>query len=496
MADKKQPQPPHVVRGDEIYVQHPEKGAISAKVLAVGKDGVSIAHDDGHVGVRWGAVLGHKKRRERNVKVVEEGEDGFIAEDEDGKRVFVRGGMDEPDDEDDGEPMQKALLLDVGGLSCCCTNHALEEMHKAMSEGEILDFVKHESPFISDLIEKYHAAGLLKLEHIRDLLTGFLEGSFHIPGAAVPALPMLHNALWTEGEKTIVLAYLQALPPDQYKLTDWELLVDYLAQRYLPQDVLASEAEAFAVKASVMGKVEAHFAAISAGDVAAIMAAVPPTIVGVQQSFALADAAMNILRFGTLRCTDAVTAFSEAVRHALKKTILDHQYKVMAGDPEATPGKLQQTLLERFGQFNRDWRMIAVTEAGEMCNQGLLAALPRDSYVRRMEMYFGACSFCKKLDGRVFRVTSASDPHKDGEKDVWVGKTNVGRSASPKKRVGDVLVEREPDERWWCAAGTQHPHCRGRWEPVRRLGSDEDPAFAKWLMENAGVKFGLPTQMA
>jgi hypothetical protein len=64
---------------------------------------------------------------------------------------------------------------------------------------------------------------------------------------------------------------------------------------------------------------------------------------------------------------------------------------------------------------------------------------------------------------------------------IWPGKNNVGRSASPKKRVGDVLVDREPDEMWQIPAGLAHPHCRGRWVPVIEDAPGDDPAFADEL---------------
>ena len=47
-----------------------------------------------------------------------------------------------------------------------------------------------------------------------------------------------------------------------------------------------------------------------------------------------------------------------------------------------------------------------------------------------------------------------------------MGKSNLGRSASPRKRVGGALVERLPAERWWIPAGPVHPNCRGFWAVV------------------------------
>lgn len=493
--EKAQGENPGVIVGDRIYCQHPERGAVSAPVVAVGRHGVSIPHESGKgvVGVRWDAILGHQKRRERKLKVLEDGEDGFIAEDDDGKRVFVRHGAEqEPGKgEPEGRAMHKAVLLDVGPLSCGCTDHALDELHKAMSEDGIQEWARHESPFIADLIEQFTQAGLLRSEQVREELTAWIAGERHIAGLARSAAPAGSPVVWSEVQLGLVRTYLEALPPADFRLDDWALLVDYLAHRYMPESKLMAEAEMLVARAGMMGVVESYLQDLAEDDALRLLAAMPETVVGASSAFALSDATASILEYGRLRACDAVTSVSDSLRLGLRRVVLDHQQRRLAGDPSANNETLQQALMDRFSRFNRDWRMIAVTEAGEMCNQGVIAMQPPGSMVRRMEQYHGACPFCRKLDGRVFRVTTADDPDKDGAKDVWPGKTNIGRSASPRKRIGDELVPRLPAERWWAAAGVMHPHCRGRWEPLRRLRPGQDPAFERWMMEKAGVKFGL-----
>lgn len=492
---------PGVVTGDRIYCRHPKLGPISAEVTSVGRDGVTIPHESGkgHIGVKWDAVLGHHTRRERKLRLIEHGEDGFIARDEDGQRVYVQGGVaqptvdaDDPDQEDAGPALHKALLLDLGPLSCSCTDTALEHMHKALSEDGIQDWAQHESPFIRSLIDNFIRQGMLRVDSVRDELSAWIAGERHIPGLGRSRSPVPVPGVWTERQVGMVRTYLEALSPAQFRLEDWALLIDFLAQRYLPVGQLRAEAEMLVARSAMMGFVEAHLETLADATALQMIEAMPTTVAAAAQTFAFSDVSVSIMQYGSLRACDAVTAVSEALRLGLRRTILEHQQRRLAGDPEATSVALQQALFDRYGQCNRDWRMIAVTEAGEMCNQGVIAALPPDSLVRRMEQYHGACPFCRELDGRVFRVTTADDPKKDGYKDVWPGKTNIGRSASPRKRVGDELVPRLPHERWWAAAGTQHPHCRGRWEPLKRLEPGQDPAFAKWMMQRAGVRFGMP----
>jgi hypothetical protein len=86
-------QPHSVIEGDELYFQHPTRGVSCAAVRSVGKHGVRVSDDEAPEGlpVRWEHVLGHKARAQRKLVVVDKGEDGSIAEDESGKRVYING---------------------------------------------------------------------------------------------------------------------------------------------------------------------------------------------------------------------------------------------------------------------------------------------------------------------------------------------------------------------------------------------------------------------
>ena len=131
--------------------------------------------------------------------------------------------------------------------------------------------------------------------------------------------------------------------------------------------------------------------------------------------------------------------------------------------------------------MNRDWRRIAVTEAGENANQGLIASLQPGARVRRMEQYRGACPYCRKINGTVLTVVDAANKDKDGVTQVWVGKNNIGRSGAPRKRVGAELIPRLAAELWWVPAGTVHPHCRGQWHVLEGAKPGDDPSFQAWL---------------
>ena len=79
---------PGVDVGDEIYVQH-RAGPRSGRVVAHGEHGATVELDGKHHKVHWKHVLGAKKRAVQHYNVVEEGEDGVIVEDSNGRRRFL-----------------------------------------------------------------------------------------------------------------------------------------------------------------------------------------------------------------------------------------------------------------------------------------------------------------------------------------------------------------------------------------------------------------------
>lgn len=107
-AKRSEPTPvPGVTVGDHVYFRH-DSGPSHGRVLACGKHGVTVRHKGERCPVRWGDVLGHRRRAKQSYRVVDRGEDGAIAEDDKGKRVYLAGDLPE---DDDGEKLQKAAPL-------------------------------------------------------------------------------------------------------------------------------------------------------------------------------------------------------------------------------------------------------------------------------------------------------------------------------------------------------------------------------------------------
>lgn len=372
-----------------------------------------------------------------------------------------------------------SLLVDLDELTPCCADHALESLFKAMADGGGVDpsmWNPHENVFIRRIVELFTSRGLMRIDKLRDELTAWLDGERFSGGKRIPhpRPDGLMNRL-DASQLELLRLYLENLPPDEWRADDWSYLVDYLVNRYLSPADLRTEAEWLAQKSVLMGRVQGAVKEVTEAGADAVLTALATMA---PRSMSLTVAAERVMDFATARCCENVVDLSDDARHKIKGAVLEYQARRVQGDPAATVDGLKSKLFEECATLNRDWRRIAVTEAGENANQGLIASLAAGTRVKRIEMYAGACGHCQKIDGRVYTVVPAGRDDKDGETQVWCGKTNIGRSASPRKRTDMGLVERLPSERWWAAAGVQHPHCRGRWEVIRDdLASSGDKEF-------------------
>jgi len=151
------------------------------------------------------------------------------------------------------------------------------------------------------------------------------------------------------------------------------------------------------------------------------------------------------------RGMEYATHLQSSTRHALVTEL------VTSKQAEEGPGKLERRLLERFGQLNRDWRRIALTESAMAVQNGALASVnPDDGWIATWIAAPNACPYCLAQAKKQLKVVAADDPKRNGDTDVWVGKNNIGRSAHPwDKRAGH---KRDKAEMYWpcCPA---HPNC-------------------------------------
>lgn len=364
------------------------------------------------------------------------------------------------------------LFVDMIEAGESRTNDALELLCKAHGDDDTSIWDEHPSPFVRRLVEVFTQRGLMRLEGFRTELQAWLEGHRHEAGALLPRPPGAWER-WTDDDLGLVGLYLRSLPPEDWALDDHMMVVDYIAQRYLPASDMRTEAEWLAVRAAMMGRVQANMASMTAAQADALLPTLPEALTS-------APARLRaVTEFAVNRAAEHVTRVGDDTRHRMRTLVAQHLERSAGGDIGGP--SLETELFDAFAPLNRDWRRIAVTEATEAQCQGYVAMQPVGVKLRRVERYRNACAWCAKLDGKVFEVVDPSDPDKDGDTQVWPGKTNVGRSAAPRKRVGDILVEREPREMWWPAAGAQHPHCRGRWVQVVDETPGADPDFSAWM---------------
>lgn len=379
------------------------------------------------------------------------------------------------------------LLLDLEAVPACHCDTILDDLFKAVAAdpaGEDRSiWAPHENPWLTALVEDVTGRLQAILTQIQDAFSRLLTGE------PIGRLAKAAWGRWSEADLDAARAQLEAKAPSSYTIDDWMQVVDYLLQRYLDDDVIQSEADYLTVRSHVLGKIQAAMAAKlaqpSVSVVAAVSELVPTRFAKVKPKW-LSAVERAVLAVSRSRAAIAISNVAASIRSRLKTLVVEHVQGAMLGQKEGTSGYLRQRIFDEFAQLNRDCRRIAVTETGECLNQGFIAAQKPGQKVRRQEAYKGACDFCKSISGRVFTVVDPAAPVKDGETEVWLGKTNVGRSAAPRMRVGSSLVERPSAERWWVAAGVQHPHCRGSWVPVSDVPPDVNPDFAAALRAAIG----------
>lgn len=370
-----------------------------------------------------------------------------------------------------------------------CQHCDHEDLLKADSNGEGDIWRPHENPFIRDLIEKWTSHGLNKLGDIHAELFKWVAAVYHKPSALPPPQKPGAFVRWNDGELAAVKLYLESLPPEQFTVDDWMLVIDYLVQKFLPHDVMMDDAKWQSARASMMGRVEASMGRISAIAAGQIAMAVPFKQDAIIRAFGMTKAQHAALEFGQARCCQYVANVTEGLRSKLKLAVIHWQEQAYLGTPSAIAKRdLQGRLLDIFAVANMDWRRLAMTELADNAMNGMIASMPAGTKVKRLEMYNGACRFCRSIDGAVFTVVDPAKKGKDPATEMWAGKSNYGRSQSLRKRIGNGLVERTPDELWTVSAGPVHPHCRGRWLRIRDAVTGEDPRFSAWLSNHFSQK--------
>lgn len=366
-------------------------------------------------------------------------------------------------------------IIDLADLPPACCNHGLETLFKSLAEQPEESFIwlPHPNPWLADLCEAFTAEGQARLLATQDALLAALGIA-----AGPPLLAKADTAGWTAARIGATVAQLSK-PLASYAPGDWQALVDLiLATRLVPGELLAS-ADTMLWRAHLAGQLDAlHQAQPGMAPhetlLQLILRARPtptPPNPWLAHAWEWAKARVGIL----------IQQVSDNLRARLAGTIIGH----IERHGTAQRGLLEQTLRDTFGAANRDWRRIAITEAGEAATRAYVNAQATGTQMERLEAYEGACPFCKRING--LKVTWSDTPLDEsfGWTHIWPGKSNEGRSASPRKRTAEGLVERTESELWWPPESLAHPNCRGRWLaiPSDAVPPGVDPAFAAWVKQ-------------
>lgn len=151
-----------------------------------------------------------------------------------------------------------------------------------------------------------------------------------------------------------------------------------------------------------------------------------------------------------MRACEKLTEVSDRHRAGIKQVVIN------AVNARLSSQQLAQQLYDMYGDQNRDWRRVAITELAMATNDAYLAGCDEGDtvWVPPVE---GACKHCKTyLEGKTFKVTH--DPskmgatHSDEMSYVWPGKSNFGRNVST-----------------YIPCIPLHPNCRHRYHKLSRF---------------------------
>lgn len=189
---------------------------------------------------------------------------------------------------------------------------------------------------------------------------------------------------------------------------------------------------------------------------------------------------LNIVQHAEQHAADKLTEINDRHRAAVRQMV------IRAKQERWSAQQLAQKLFDAFGEQNRDWRRVAITELSTATNNAYLAGCEEGDEVIGMGAD-NACKHCKaQVIGKVFRVshkihTDADYSDHATEKNyVWVGKSNYGRSTA-------ASIPCVP----------MHPNCRCRWHRLSRFyklgknGTLELKSTAELIQEERARR-GLP----
>lgn len=253
-----------------------------------------------------------------------------------------------------------------------------------------------------------------------------------------------------------------------FKRDEMTKIIEHLAMN--PKEY-AKKAEAYMTRAGFIGKIRGEAERQNFEVLGAIIDKFPETVaLGEKQGVELtARRAQQVaVQTGkTIKVLPLTPREAEGVKHAVhhagdKITEISarhmsgvRQLVIQAKKERWSAQQLASKLFDKFGDHNRDWRRVAITELSFATNDAYLSGIEEGETVVGMGAQ-NACPHCKRyVIGKTFTVTHnppSEDTYEGDMKQVWAGKSNYGRK----------VAEYRP-------AIPMHPNCRCRWHRISRF---------------------------
>lgn len=355
------------------------------------------------------------------------------------------------------------MLLDCTHIPHGPLNETLEVLCKSVEEKGLMH--PHPTDRLMDAMEAFSTEVVLWRSNAIQAEANRALGVYPellkkaAPGDMGPKCRNIERQLLTEEPGTLPMElYLQAL--------------DCWLWRYLPPAQSAHEASRMAIKQYLAGLSRHSATPKTPGEAMEVVYALPASLESARGRFPLTRFDQERIAVAEASAGRHVQAITARTRAALQDVIIGAERRRIAeGGKAYAVAPIEQQLRDKFGELNRDWRRIAVSETAINASEAYLSRLPLGSKVKWLS-HPGACRYCESQSGKIFTVVISSKSNKNPETEVWVGKQaeNTGRSISKRKRIETgELVDREPDE-LVVPAIPAHPICRCLWVPVNKGG--------------------------
>lgn len=197
------------------------------------------------------------------------------------------------------------------------------------------------------------------------------------------------------------------------------------------------------------------------------------TIRGLAKALPLSPVERNALMFALQSAGASVRNLTSDMKNKLQLRL------VQAKMANEQPAMVTQALHEMFDGFVKDWRKIAISEAGNIATNGFVMSQAEGQKVIGQSAA-DCCRWCRELiHGKVYTITHKAPDELDDpmwDTHIWPGKTNIGRSRHAKSAAG----AHRSDAELWTPCILLHPSCRCRWNRFDpRFHDIDDQGFLK-----------------